>query len=441
MRFEVLSLSEVKDSHAELRARGRWFALNIDRRMNWPTSAQQFRFEGHALWIIPITTDHHPGIATIDPQADADEVWAMLHRALSFIAWYQSSGSTVVARSHAGSFMMSPLADRTASIIGDSFDFSAFPSIDDPSARLAVALIREGRGMNHPAYSFLSFYRAIERAIPDGPARGQWISEAISRLTTHRAKEALAELRKSFDGDVGKHLYNSGRMAIAHARAEPVINPDDPRDANRLRRELPIIEELAVLASEEHLGIQTRHTLWRRHLYELAGWKPIFGPELIDLITSGGTPAPEQTLNLPSIHLRLRRSPAFAPLENLQPTGWSVHEGKGEVQYASADRRVSITLLLDFAAERLIFPLDVGIRFEDDGSADAAQVGKQLTMFVHDYNGNGELQIWNAEDGTQMSRCDAFIPTNVIFNPEGAKAELAHYDAEIVRRMLTASTS
>ena len=436
MRYEIRSLAEIKEDNPELTARGRWFALNIDRRMDWPTVAQKFEFEGHTLWIIPITLDYHAGVATVGPKLDPEDVWAMLHRALSYIAWYRSSGTTVVARSHAGAFMMSPLGDRTASIIRDSFDFSAFPPIEDDASRLAIALIREGRGMNHPAYSFLSFYRAIERAIPNGKARGRWITDAVDRLTSHRAVEALAKVRESLEGDVGEHLYDSGRKAIAHAQAEPVINPDEPRDANRLRRELPIIEELAIRAVEEHLGIQSSHTIWREHLYELAGWKPIFGADLIATIMSGDEPEPGLTINLPIIHLRLRRSSPFSPLENLQPTGWAIHDRKGEVHYESQDGRVSVTLLLDFQTERLNFPLDDGLRFHDDGTVDAARTGKSLTAFDHAYNGNGELQVWNAQDGSLISRCDAFIPVNVIFNPEGAKAELEGWNVEIVRRAL-----
>src|SRR5271168_522750 len=52
--------------------------------------------------------------------------------------------------------------------ISDEFDLSYFREPTDQPALLALALMREGRGLNHPAYAFLSFYRVVEVAFPDG---------------------------------------------------------------------------------------------------------------------------------------------------------------------------------------------------------------------------------------------------------------------------------
>ena len=159
--------------------------------------------------------------------------------------------------------------------IRDEFDLSDLPAIVDGPGKLALALIREARGLNHPGYSFLSFFRALETAIPNGQARGAWVTANIDRVEGHRAKDAIDKLKADVQGDIGKHLRESGRHAIAHAKADPIINPDDPRDARRLDAERPIIEGLAVRAIEDHLGIQTSHKAWREHLYELRGWKGI----------------------------------------------------------------------------------------------------------------------------------------------------------------------
>lgn len=42
------------------------------------------------------------------------------------------------------------------------------PVIGNASGKLALAPMREGRGLNHPGYALLSFFRALETAIP-GP--------------------------------------------------------------------------------------------------------------------------------------------------------------------------------------------------------------------------------------------------------------------------------
>lgn len=437
MQIEIKTLHEIREEAPGLKQPGDWLVINIEPRMSWPTVAQSFEFEGHEIWLIPINETAYPALAVRNPKFKRDEAYAMLYRALSVISWLENAGAIVESRGGGSPLFPAYGSNRRSNVVQRfPFDLTDLPAIDSDVAKLALALLREGRGLNHPAYSFLSFYRVVERAIPNGKVRGAWMSDAVERLEDRRAKEALATLRESYTGDVSIHLRDSGRSAVAHATKEPVANPDNPQDYQRLHRERPIIEALAVMAIEEFFGIQTQHTIWREHLYELRGWKPIFGPDLIALISAGEKPAGAQIIDLPRINLRLRSSEPYDPLELLQPTGWAVHETKAEVQYRSRDGYVHVVLLLDFAAERLVFPLDVGLQFADDGTVEAARTGKFITTFIHAYNGNGELQVWNAEDDSLMSKCDAFIPMNALFNPEGAQAELDRWDAQIVRRAM-----
>lgn len=437
MQIQIKTLQEIREEAPGLKQPGDWHVINIEPRMSWPTVAQSFNFEGHEIWLIPINETSYPGLAVRNPKLKRDDAYAMLYRALSVISWLEDAGATVESRGGGSPLFPAYGGSRRSSVVQQfPFDLTDLPAIDSEVAKLALALLREGRGLNHPAYSFLSFYRVIERAIPNGKARGVWMSEAVERLEDRGAKEALAKLRENYAGDVGKHLRDSGRSAVAHATKEPVANPDNPSDYQRLHRERPIIEALAIMAIEEFFGLQTRHTIWQEHLYELRGWKPIFGPELIALISAGELPDADKILDLPAINVRLRLSAPYEPLEQLQPTGWAVHDSKAEVQYRSRDGFARVVLLLDFGAERLVFPLHNGLQFVDDGTMEAAQTGKVLTTFIHAYNRNGELQVWNAEDGSLMSKCDAFLPVNVIFNPEGAKAELEAWDAEIVKRAM-----
>jgi hypothetical protein len=80
--------------------------------------------------------------------------------------------------------------------IRDTFDLSDLPQAQDDRGRLALALMREGRGLNHQAYAFLSFFRVLETAIPNGPARGLWMTDNLDNIDA-RAKEALVKLRET----------------------------------------------------------------------------------------------------------------------------------------------------------------------------------------------------------------------------------------------------
>lgn len=435
MNPKFKTLTEIRNENPGLRERGNWKVINIEPRMAWPIVAQSFVFEDHELWIIPITSDAQPGIAVRNPRLPQNEAYAMLYRALSVLSWMDDSGAIVVGRGGGSPLFPQYGTDNPPRFFTQyPLDLTGLPKIENPRAKLALALMREGRALNHPGYSFLSFYRVIEVALPNGKDRGPWMNDAIERISDHRAVEALKRLREGYDGDVGLHLYNSGRSAVAHAGGEVVANPDEPDDYVRLFRELPIMEALAVDAIETILGVKTRHTIYREHLYELEGWKPRFGSDLIKTIVGGEEVDPTTTVDIPSVNVRLRLSEPFRFMEGLVPVGWAVVNRMAEVRFRSSDGFARVNLLLDFEGERLIYHHEYGLQLVDDGSVEAARVGKEQTEFIQALYRNGELQVWNAEDGTLISKCDAFIPINVIFNPQGAEAELARWDEEIARR-------
>ena len=55
-------------------------------------------------------------------------------------------------------------------LICEEFNVTSLADTTDEKALLALALMREGRGLNHPAYAFLSFYRVLKVAFPNGAA-------------------------------------------------------------------------------------------------------------------------------------------------------------------------------------------------------------------------------------------------------------------------------
>lgn len=430
---EPKSFGEILSATSELMTKGQWACINIETRSAWPTKAQTFSFEGFDLWVIPVTTDNYPGIAVrLVDGLNRDGALALLHRALSVIAWLDNSGAIVTHMTGGDLPRMMGLSKRTGQTIRDELDLSDLPQISDSRAKVALALMREGRGLNHPAYAFLSFYKVLETAIPNGRARGQWIADNLDGLRDHRAVESLSQLRASVNGDVGAHLYESGRQAIAHARHDPIINPDDPQDSKRLRAELPIMEALAVLAVEQCLGVQTSQTRWKEHLYELRGWKPIVGAELLAAILQGNCP-PDINLDVPILSVRLRRSEVFPPLERMVPVRGEVTPDGLAMIYRSGDGLVDFVFHLNFREERLQFNLeDIAVR--EDTTARAAENAAHIARFFRDYLGNGELQLWDADTNELLSRCDAFIPTNCFLDHEAANANVAHWEALAVER-------
>src|SRR5690606_32804183 len=134
---------------------------------------------------------------------------------------------------------------------------------------------------------------------------------------------------------------------------------------------------LAVLAIEEQLGIQTRHKAWQEHLYELKGWKSILPTAVIEASLAAEPADVQANVDLPLINFRLRRSEPFPLLEGMTPVHVGLNNQRVELVYRSADGLAELIFWLNFAEERLEFDLDRSFNLYDDGSAAAAQNGKE----------------------------------------------------------------
>jgi hypothetical protein len=412
----------------ELAERGEWIVATVQSNYPWPVNAQKVPYRGKSVWIIPIMDGYYPAVAVKAPdQKSRNEYERILMTFLSTLAWVEDQGF-IVTEIGSGS-LPAPVGRTEDGGIStcDEFDLSYFPEPTGQQAMLALALMREGRGLNHPGYAFLSFYRVLEVAFPNGRSRAQWVSDAIDRLRDHRAKEALERLRSTGIIDIGTHLYESGRCAIAHAAEEPIVDPDDPADTRRLQSELPTMMALAERAIEEELGVETSHTVWKKHLYELAGFKQILGPEIVDHLTRGEQLRDGIEIEIPDVSIRIRKRDSYKPFNRMQLDAIRQNGRVLHLRFVSTTGDVGIQVQLDFAEERLRFDLDTDLLATDTGSARAAEDMAEVSRFWMEYFMNGQLQVINAETGVLIARKDAYIPLNMSLNYEAAQAQVANW--------------
>ena len=416
--LEVRKRSDILND--ELRRRGHWIVANIEPSMPWPAEPEEIIYDGHQYWIIPVTLDCYPGIAAQADGISQDELQCKILRLLSMISWVETSGA-ILEGFTGGSFPLSAgRSERGGYIIRQKFDFTYLPVATNDRAKLALALMREGRGLNHPAYSFLAFYRVLEVAVGNGDKRKKWMPDALRRIDDHRAKEAMSEIGADSLENLARYLFESGRCAIAHATGETIIDPDKPSDSQRLSRELPIIEKLAEMAIEEELAVKTTRTVYREHHYELQGFKAILGDDLVNRLMRGEQIQSEERVNLPKqISVRLRGMAPFEPFENLVPVHLSQEGTKLLIMFAREDRLLLFKFRLNFPEERLEFDIFDGMyRIPDDGSSIFANVQAEALEFRKSYLLNGCLEIIDSETGEEISRKDAFLPINAIVEPE-----------------------
>jgi hypothetical protein len=414
---------------------GIWIVANLETAISWPERAQKATYLGDDYWLVPITRESYPAVAYNAGNQDRKTASSKILRFLSALSWSESSG--IIVPYFTGGNLPRPMG-REKSLglsITEELNLTYLPEPAEDKGRLALGLMREGRGLSHLAYAFLSFYRVLEAALPDGRLRREWIAANFDRIFDHQGREALTKLKAAGVTDLANHLYKSGRQAIAHAKAEPIINPDDASDYERLQSELPVIRGLAELAIEEKLGIKTRHTIWREHLYELAGFKERLGDNFVQRVLAETEPYEGDVVDLPCIDVELRRSDPFTALKGMYPVQVAQKSKTVQLVYRSPDELVEMIFVLDFGNEQLRFEWDRDIHAKDDGSKQAAIYAADLTRFIRDYIGNGELRIYDADSRALLSHVDAFIPTNYWANDKVLNGQIARWTEELERRI------
>jgi hypothetical protein len=393
------------------------------------------RWRSVDIWIIPIMKGFYPAVAMkVPPGKSRAECEELVLRFLSTLSWVEERGFMVEGGGLSGGNLPRPMSrdkERGFSICGE-FDLSYFPEVTEEKAMLALGLMREGRGLNHVGYAFLSFYKILETAFPKDEKRIAWISASIAGLTGFGVKEALDGIRAqgiTWPDDIGTHLFKSGRCAMAHGARKPIVDPDKPGDLRRLGSELPIVRALAVKAIEEVFGVETRGTNFRKHLYELDGFKKILGPDIVAHRQNGTAPAGQPMLEIPDISVRIRRKENYAPLNGLRCRHIRYVGKTVYMNFESLQGDVEFQFVLDFGAERIVFDLfaDIGVR--DTGTAESAERVHEVKRFAQDYFGNGQLHIVNADTGELIGRKDAYLPLNMYLDGKGAASELAHWKA------------
>ncbi len=447
------------EAEPELTVRGQWICLNIQPGLTWPTRSQSLEFAGHRIWIIPITREEYGGVGMKIPDGmNAEEGEGILLRFLSVLSWRERSGILVAHRTGGDIVRMMGRPKLFADAIQQAFDFTDFPCPNGDGA-IALGLMREARSLNHPGYSFLSYWRILELAFRHlgkkaSEARVRWMKKTLPILNGDGVREAKASIAaEGIEGtaEVCRHLFESSRCAVAHANSEIIVNPDDPRDARRLTVELPLVREMAIQllewpfpepaavremaiqAIEEIFGIPSRSTEFRLHLYELKGWKQIIGDDVIKRYLAGEMEEGEMVY-LPNINVRLRENPVYPSFENMVAIDLFEQDQRLFVEYQSQSGLALLRFALNFPEERLEFEITDGIFGGDDGSVLAAEHRHDADRFIRDYLLNGELQMWDAETGALLSRLDAFLPRNCFVELDACNARIDAALNEVNRR-------
>jgi hypothetical protein len=401
-----------------VRARSRWLTVAIRGIVVWPEVEYFQEYDGFEFILLPETTRTPPAVAIeLVPPLTLRTARAALRRFLSAYAW--AEGHAIdddfgIGAGYPGGVGKPEGPVRTT---GKNFHLAYLPSTTDPKARLCLALYREALGLNNPAYSFLAFFKIINVLHKTGPKQIAWINAALPQLTDHTALSCLKELRQK-QPDLGRYLYESGRCAVAHAYAQPIADPDDPAETERLQSELPIVRAVAEHLIEFCLGVKSSDTVRAEHLYELAGFRRHFGEEICSRLKAKAAVTLAEMPALPRLDFNARHRIVRRPFLGMTSTVVSVRDGAVIVLCRSADQLTSLQLELDFHAERLRIDPFNGLATSDDGTPAGVLAALDTHRFFRQIFGNLVVEVRAENELELWGETAPYIPVNMRANAQ-----------------------
>jgi hypothetical protein len=231
--------------------------VSVNSGVPWPKDEREVEFDGLTIRLIPPGRDgdgelraYPMAVIECEANANRESLVSVIRRFLNGLAWREQAYIREVDVTYGA-----PLRQGTR--VPDNgtshwLDSKNVPNPTDEKARLALAFYREALDLEriHGPYSFLSLFKVLNLKYARGPEQVEWINKSIHQIRDSRAALRAAEIRDS-EPDVGEYLYASGRCAVAHAFSDPLVDPNDIRDQQRLSKDWPLMRGLAALMIQE----------------------------------------------------------------------------------------------------------------------------------------------------------------------------------------------
>jgi len=277
-----------------------WLVVAFESAIHDPRDQLELVFDGLKLYI-KLNQDEHCDLiaAFVEPLQDREEIQIRINRFLSAMAWKDSqryisrggiAGGARPEDRNTPRFNYREKRHNPSSVIS-KYDFEHLQVPTDDRQRLALALYREALGANQEFYKFLSFFKILNIVFERGPQLATWINAHVQQVRNDFSLQRLQELQAS-GVNIGDYLVREGRNAIAHAFAQPIKDPDVITDIVSVMKDAELMQGLATVLIEEELGFPSLSKIWREHLYELDGFKTLFGEAVVTRLKSREEVAP-----------------------------------------------------------------------------------------------------------------------------------------------------
>ena len=397
-----------------------WLTAAINHSIPWPENDVVVRYDGNDYFLRGLKPQKDKLEAAcitvrLNTEKDLHSTLKRIYTFTSILGWFKGGYVDVTghmtasapARYSAG---RQPYAPITVS--GPyGFNCNFLPVVNDENTRKALAFWREGLRLEeiHDGYSFLSFYKVIESQFKPGKHKGSWIDGAIPTLTG-QAGNRVKELKRNVT-DLGKHIYHSGRCAVAHASLNgTLVDPDIPDDRIRIAQDLIVIKGLAEKFIREELGVPDELEV-HRHRDALSPLYKYVDQRNSEALRSGEAVSPED-LGLNALRVSVNHWAHEPPsvFQNLILSVVSVQNGLVDLRARNEAGTLSLAFLFNFPDRK------AHTAIERSGVQSVAQGGRQEEEIAFlEYEkavlGNDVIELQMPD--SEKIVCEIVIPVNV----------------------------
>lgn len=396
-----------------------WITCAVHHSIPWPEKGVAITYDGRQYFLRGLKEQGDEiQSACISVKTNTGEeqnsILRDIYKFTSILGWFkrgyvdvvgQTSGSYAI-RYGAGNQMFIP--SMSSGIYG--FNCNYMPLITHEATRIALAFWREGLKLEHihSSYSFLSFYKVIESQFSKGKEKGRWITDALPALEG-KAKSRIEEL-ESQEIDVSKHIFESGRCAVAHASLDgDIIDPDIPEDKRQIQNDLYLVRSLAEKYIREELGVPDEMDVLRNR----NNLEPIFvylTDAHIEELNSGGAVL-KKRVGLNGLFISVAEWPhaSQTELRELEIVINQAHNGVVFLSASNKENDLCLSFTLDFTEGKAHTNLDnTGfLSLEHEGRANSAIAFLKYQKAVI---GNGTIEI--IFPNGEIVNCEVVIPVN-----------------------------
>lgn len=416
-------------AQAKLTGRRNWLTAGVASSIPWPQEDVWVLYDGHEYVLRGTKAGddkRSPCISTPCGRDDIDAATTRVYLFASVLGWFKGGHVDVTGSLWSTGPALYGSRDTFTTTLdgGKYFSCNYMPVIEDDQVRKALAFLREGRRLRrvHEPYSFLSFFKVLESQFTSKD-RVAWIEANLDFLERDAAKR-VAELRAQ-GVDVGKHLYESGRCAVAHASlGGAIVDPDIPADRRRIAEDLDVMAALAARYIQVEAGVPDDMDLYKNR-DRTVPWHSLLPEDTLRRLQQGKEVADEAAfgqLQKTNVSVRLWPHETPEPLRNmaLVVDGY----GPGVVVFLAHNERGTVFLrfALDVRNGRLHTLLEEGGLTEQFNPVTEADV-EHYTRYFHSVVGNALVEL--CIDGVDPVPCEVVIPVNIIPQAPEKMVELA----------------